>query len=140
MADDVTIGHGSRTAVFRSASRSTSDDPYSGSSFVVELHADGLNIERVVFMYRFSWDTLADFFDGLAASWRGWEGERQWESPEYDLTIRATSDALGHNVLEIVVRDGPEYTWKTRIGGFVISAGEDMAAVAREMRTWADSR
>lgn len=41
MADDVTIGHGSPTAVFRNLRRSGSDDPYSGSSFVAELHGEG---------------------------------------------------------------------------------------------------
>ncbi len=89
-------------------------------------------------MYRFSWGTLADFFDGLAASWRGWEGERQWESPEYDLTIRATSDALGHNLLEIVVRDGPAGSWRTEVGGFELAAGEETASIAGSMREWAE--
>lgn len=139
MTDSVTIGHGSPTAVFRNAQRSDSDDPYAGSNFVIELRADGLNVERVVFMYTFSWASLVDFFDGLAAAWRGWDGERLWESPEYDLAISGVSDTLGHNMLQITVRDGPVYTWKTRVDGFSISAGEDMAAIARDLRSWVDS-
>lgn len=137
MPDEVKVGHGLPTAVFRSASRPASGDPYAGSSFVIELRADGLNVERLVFMYTFSWGTLAAFFDGLAASWRGWDGERQWESPECDLAISAISDALGHNMLQIVVRDGPDGSWRTQVEGFVLAAGEETARAATSVREWA---
>ncbi len=139
MSDSVMIGHGSPTAVFRSARRSTSDDPYAGSNFVVELHSDGVDAVRSVFMFSFDWDALAAFFSDLADSWRGWEGEKSWESIEHDLRVTATSDPLGHCLLTFTLRDGPNYTWETVVGGFKIDAGEDMAAVASEMRAWADS-
>lgn len=137
MSDAVTIGHGSPTAVFRSARRSTSDDPYAGSDFVMELHSDGVNAVRSVFMFSFDWDALAAYFSDLAGSWRGWDGKNTWESIEHDLRITATSDPLGHCLLTFTLRDGPNYTWETVVGGFKVDAGEDMAAVAREMRAWA---
>lgn len=138
MRDAVTIGHGSPTAVFRNAQRSDSDDPYAGSNFVAELHGDGVDAVRSVFMFSFDWNALAAYFADLAESWRGWEGENVWESIEHDLRITATSDRLGHCHLTFTLRDGPNYTWETTVSGFAISAGEDMAAVAREMRAWAD--
>ena len=139
MTDAVTIGHGSPTAVFRNAQRSDSDDPYAGSTFVTELHSDGVDAMRSVFMFSFGWDALTAYFADLADSWRGWEGEKAWESIEHDLRVTATSDRLGHCHLTFTLCDGPDYTWKITVGGFVLSAGEDLAAVAREVRSWAES-
>jgi hypothetical protein len=42
---------------------------------------------------------LAGFFAELAASWRGWRGERTYESIEHDLRIVATHD--GHVRLKV---------------------------------------
>jgi hypothetical protein len=139
MTDHVVIGRGTPTAVFRSVSREESDDPYASSSFVVELCSDGLNSTRSVFMLSLDWDALASLFSDLANGWRGWEGEKSWESIEHDLTITAVSDSLGHCLLTFTLRDGANYTWKTVVGGFKIDAGEDMAAVARDMRAWVDN-
>lgn len=138
MTDRVLIGRGTPTALLRSVSRAESDDPYAGSSFVVELHSDGLDAIRSVFMFSFDWDALANLFSDLANSWEGWEGEKSWESTEHDLTITAVSDSLGHCLLTFTLRDGPNYTWKTVVGGFVIDAGEDMATVASDIRAWMD--
>ena len=138
MTDHVVIGRDNPTAIFRSFSREESDDPYAGSSFVVELHSDGLEAIRYVSMFNFEWDALANFFSDLASSWRGWEGEKSWESVEHHLRITAVSDSLGHCLLTFTLRDGPKYTWKTVVSGFKIDAGEDMAALAREMRSWVD--
>ena len=42
---------------------------------------------------------LARFFEDLATSWRGWSGERAYESIEHDLRIVATHD--GHVRLRV---------------------------------------
>ena len=39
---------------------------------------------------------LGDFFQDLARNWKGWEGERRWETLEGEFSICATSDRLGH--------------------------------------------
>jgi hypothetical protein len=124
----VHIGQGQPTARFHSA---TTD------SFGIDLLSDGLTASRSVYIHSFDINALAAFFEDLADSWKGWEGEKSWHSIEHELLITATSDALGHCLLTFTLRDGPNYTWKTTVGGFEISAGEDMAAVAREMRSWA---
>jgi hypothetical protein len=37
-----------------------------------------------------------EFFSELAASWRGWSGQKMFESLEHDLKMVATSDRTGH--------------------------------------------
>ena len=131
VALSVDIGHGHPTARFHSA---TID------SFGIELVSDGLTASRVVYVHDFDLDALAGFFQDLADSWKGWDGEKSWHSIESDLLIRATSDDLGHCLLTFTLSDGPIHTWQTTVSGFAISAGEDMAAVASEMRAWAGTR
>ena len=136
--DELTIGRGSQVAIFRDAiSGPPRADPYSGEgSFVVELRAEGLRAQRTVFMFSFDWANLAAFFADLAESWRGWDGEKRWESIEHDLSITATSDSRGHCRLHFVVRDGPNPTWEVSMIGPEIDAGEDMATVARNVEQW----
>lgn len=134
--DEVIIGLGTPSAVFRSIDRGAGNDPYAAEGFVFELRADGLQIARHVFMFSFDWDALAAFFVDLADSWRGWDGEESWRSIEHDLSITATSDGGRHVNLEFTVRDGSNGSWSVTAGGFSIDAGEDMTTAARNIRAW----
>ncbi len=65
------------------------------------------------------WDAgftaLAAFFEGLASDWRGWKGERVFESIEGDLRIQATHDGhvnLRVTLWESTVPDG----WRVEAG------------------------
>jgi len=129
MADDVTIGHGSPVAAFRSAARSGSGDPYAGSSFMVELHSDGVRAIRSVFMSSSEWDALAAYFSDLANSWRG--GKARSRGNRSSMIF----GSLPHPTRWVIAN----WTWKTVVGGFKVDAGEDMATVAREMLAWAGS-
>lgn len=42
---------------------------------------------------------LAEFFDDLAKSWKGWTGDKRFTSVEHDLALRATHDGRGHVLL-----------------------------------------
>ena len=126
--DQVVLGIGTPSAIFRSPTR---------TGFVIELRAEGLRVERHVYMLTFDWDNLGAFFSKLAESWRGFDGELSWHSVEHDLTIVATSDNRGHCMLEFTVRGGPNYTWRAKVGDFTVDAGEDMAALARSIHGWA---
>ncbi|MDJ0953214.1 MAG: DUF6228 family protein [Acidimicrobiia bacterium] len=134
--DEVIIGLGTPSAVFRSIDRSDGDDPYGGGGFVFGLNADGLQIERRVFMFSFDWDALIAFFSDLADSWQGWDGHKSWHSIEHDLSIAATADGGRHVNLEFTVRDGPHGSWSVTAGEFSIDAGEDMTTAARNIRAW----
>src|SRR6266550_3786822 len=62
----------------------TSPDP---ESFIARLEAPDVTAEVLVIHYQ--GDRLAEFFADLAASWRGWEGERAWRSTEDALAFHA---------------------------------------------------
>jgi uncharacterized protein DUF6228 len=49
---------------------------------------------------------LAEYFEQLAADWRGWAGERRWESLEGDVALVATHDGLG--TVALIARLGTE--------------------------------
>lgn len=62
-------------------------------------------------------EQLAEFFDGLAENWRGWNGEQTWNSVEDDLSLAATHDGLGHVLLWVTLGTvvAPEQkTWLVR--------------------------
>jgi hypothetical protein len=47
---------------------------------------------------------LAEYFEGLAVDWRGWSGERRWESLEGDVQLLAVHDGLGTITLRASLR------------------------------------
>lgn len=98
------------------------------------LRVDGLEAQRVVFHhYSKGFADLSDFFTELEQAWRGWEGERTYESLEGDLRLSATHD--GHVVLTVdlsqsTIPDG----WAVR-AVLKLEAGEELAAAALAVRT-----
>ena len=53
--------------------------------------------------------SLTDYFGTLAAEWRGWEGEKEWDALEGQLSLSCTSDKTGH--ARLVVRVGETTHW-----------------------------
>jgi hypothetical protein len=49
-------------------------------------------------------DDLDGFIRGLAADWRGWDGDRAWISLEEHMSIVATHDDIGHVRLRVTLR------------------------------------
>lgn len=105
---------------------------------MVEVHSDDLDAIRSIYVHSFDLSSLAALFSDLADSWSGWEGEKSWHSIEHELLITAASDNLGHCLLTFTLQNGPNYTWRAIVGGFIVDAGEEMAAVAREISAWVD--
>ena len=52
------------------------------------IDAPGLDASRDAYEYE-GYGALAEFFRGMADSWRGWSGERSFASLEGDLDITA---------------------------------------------------
>jgi len=126
-----TIGHGSIVVTFGARD---------AHGFLVEVAADGLVVAQGVSMAdEVFFEMLAGYFEDLAASWHGWEGEKRWRSPESDLEILATFGLRGHCAFAITVRDGPEYTWKSTVIDLVVEAGEELSQLARDVRRWANA-
>jgi hypothetical protein len=76
---------------------------------------------------------LVNFFEDLARHWKGWEGEKRWCSVEEDFILSATSDSVGHVMLQVTLRSGPydeDWTVETAV---TIDPGQ-LEKVADEMK------
>jgi Family of unknown function (DUF6228) len=87
---------------------------------------------RVSADYAVGFDDLVSFFRGMADSWRGWQGARQYVSLERDLVLTATHD--GHVRLAVQLRleatlsDGWSAAAVIRL-----DPGEEMTVVAEQL-------
>jgi hypothetical protein len=71
-------------------------------SVVVRLRVPGLDASRQIWAhYATGFDELVAFFNGLAADWRGWQGERTYESLEHDLRLTAAHDGHVHLLVQL---------------------------------------
>jgi hypothetical protein len=75
-----------------------SDEPW---YWRVTLKSGGLNASTDIDLdsLRHSAGPIGDFFLGLAADWRGWQGERTWGGGP--LTLSAIHDGLGHITIDV---------------------------------------
>ena len=95
--DEVRVGGPGGTVIFRCARRLPNG---AAELLSVTLQDSDLNAGRGVYEgYADGFGPLADFFRDLAEHWRGWDGERTYESIEHDLRIVATHD--GHLRLKV---------------------------------------
>ncbi|MER5976746.1 DUF6228 family protein [Streptomyces sp. NPDC001857] len=103
--------------------------------YAIELRAPGLSarVDEVVAWVRDS--GLPGFLEGVAADYRGWDGERRWQTDDRDLAVSALFRSGGHVGLTWTLRP-----WPRAAGGWSASAttwleaGEQMAALAADVR------
>ena len=50
--------------------------------------------------------SLANFFSSLDENWRGWDGERVWQSEEVELRLAARHNKTNTVVLAAVLENG----------------------------------
>jgi hypothetical protein len=97
------------------------------------IECDGLTAEAKVYE-RYSGDALRldSFFGDLAAQWRGWDGDKEWES--LGLRLAARHDRLGHIALDAILRESYALAnrWQVR-ASFTLDAG-GLDRLAREAR------
>ncbi|MET3985634.1 DUF6228 family protein [Streptomyces sp. PvR034] len=103
--------------------------------YAVELRAPGLTA-RANEVVAWTWDSdLAPFLEGLASDYRGWDGERSWETNDKDLTVAAVFRSGGYVGLTWALRP-----WPRAAGGWAASvttwleAGEQMSSFATDVR------
>ena len=98
----------------------------------VRLDGPSLSASRQVYAgWHEGFEILARYFDDLAASWRGWEGERVFESIERDLRIAATHD--GHVQMGILLWECSQPGgWRVQ-AELRLDAGEQLASAARDV-------
>ena len=101
-------------------------------SVLATITEGDLTARRVVQgAYSGGFDSLAAFFAGLADDWRGWEGERIYESLEHDLRFVAVHD--GHIRLKVRLwqsSDPNGWSVETRL---ILEPGEELARVAQDL-------
>jgi hypothetical protein len=117
---DVEFGSG---ATLIALSHETSD------SVLVTIREGDLRARRMVHgAYSGGFDNLAAFFADLAKDWRGWAGERIYESLEHDLRFVAEHD--GHVRLKVRLwqsSDPDGWSVETRLS---LEPGEELARLA----------
>ena len=97
------------------------------------------DLTATLVFYELSMDLLARYFDQLAQDWRGWDGERAWESLEHDLSLIATHDGRGTVRLRVLLRtdtlDARGEGWWRAEASLSIDAGTYLTNVARAAKT-----
>ena len=103
----------------------------SGTPLTLVATLDGPGLSASVSAYDDRYEALTAFFQGLADSWRGWEGDRCFSSLEGELDITARHD--GHIRLSIRlgrVDDPGHWTVQAEV---TVDPGEDIASAARDV-------
>ena len=102
--------------------------PPDPDAFTARLIAPGLSAEVAVFHY--GGDFLGQYFAELAASWRGWDGGRDWRSLEGALEFHASISKAGAVLIQVVLRNSADFSWRLTYD-FGIENG-DLDMLARE--------
>ncbi|MFI1757308.1 DUF6228 family protein [Streptomyces sp. NPDC020571] len=103
--------------------------------YAVELRAPGLTA-RVDEVVAWIWDRdLTTFLEALAADYRGWDGERGWQTNDRDLTVSAVFRSGGHVGLTWAIRPWPQAAggWAASVTTW-LEAGEQMTSLAAQVR------
>ena len=103
-------------------------------SIDIQLNVPDLQVQRTVAAHPGNgFDDLVDFFRSLATSWRGWSGERTYESLEGDLRLTAVHD--GHVQLTMGIRQSTELDgWEVK-ASIRLDPGEDLSTVVDDIET-----
>jgi hypothetical protein len=105
--------------------------------YAVELWAPGLTA-RVNEVVAWIWDSdLTTFLEDLVADYRGWDGERSWQTNDRDLTVSALFRSGGYVGLTWAMRPWPQAAggWGASVTTW-LEAGEQMATLAADVRTF----
>lgn len=113
-----------------------SREPGSQDYLSAELCLPGLSARTDVYEFN-GFGGLADFFSGMVADWRGWQGVRECESLEGDMRIEATHDG-GHIQLRVTLRRDTPSGWHgerwVTTADLVLELGEQLRGIADELR------
>lgn len=97
----------------------------------VTAELEGLRATKSVYDFD-GWSGLLSFFEGLARNWRGWDGEKNFDSLEGDFRLSAKHD--GHVRLSFELEDfGRSVTWAVR-GEVILDPGEELTAALEALR------
>jgi len=84
-------------------------------TWLVRLAGPGLDASLLCPEAGWEPQLLAEFFEGLDHDWRGWDGERTWQSEEAELRLVATHDKTNTVLVSAVLEDGAPPRWSCRV-------------------------
>jgi hypothetical protein len=101
-------------------------------SVEVSLRTPGLDARlQVQSHYASGFDDLVAFFQGLAAGWRGWQGEQVYESLEHDLRLTATHNGHVRLAVQMSLTSEPEGWSASAV--LRLDPGEEMTQAADDV-------
>jgi hypothetical protein len=76
------------------------------------LLSEGLSVELTFAEAGWEPQSLADFLDGIAANWRGWPGERTWQSAEAELRLTLRHDKTNTVLVRVELEQAAPPRWR----------------------------
>jgi len=128
----VVLGPDGGSVVTFSGSFDPYKDGYDFRDFKVHIADEGLTATTMVRSMETA-NGLAAFVGSLVADWKGWNGERKWESIEHDMGLTASHDGLGTITLRVEVRSDPYPTRWTASTTVRLAAGEELTRFAQRI-------
>ena len=126
---EATVGHQGKLS-FR-VERTFSNPDLTIDDLIVTAELPGLRAGKRVWDFD-GWSGLLSFFDELAHNWRGWHGEKTFDSIEGDLRLTAKHD--GHVRIAFELREFAGATpWRAQ-GELALDPGEELTAAAESLR------
>lgn len=118
---------------------SDSADGLLGDYVTAALHSGGTGnltaAKRVYGGYSGGFADLVAYFADLETRWRGWHGERSWESLEHDLRLDARH-AYGHVQVRVTLR-AERASWGsdgwTATADLTVEPGEQLSTICRDL-------
>lgn len=86
-----------------------------GALSVWQARLSGSGLDATVVCAEAGWQpppSLADFLAALDEDWRGWEGERVWQSAEAELRLTARHDKTNTVLVTVAMDDGAPPRWR----------------------------
>lgn len=78
------------------------------------------------------WSALLSFFEELALNWRGWDGDKTFDSLEGDFQLSAKHDGHVRLSFELTQFERPT-TWAAK-GELTLDPGEELTAAVEALR------
>ena len=94
-----------------------------------ELEDVGLSCRARVMSHDPGGRRFGDVFRDMNDSWRGWQGEKHWESPEGELELRFSMSATGNIGVKVALRDPYRWTARTTMG---TQSGDSLSQLLKE--------
>ena len=100
-------------------------------NLTVTVEQQGLRASKRVWDFD-GWSALLSFFEGLAVNWRGWDGNKNFDSLEGDFRLSAKHDGHVRLSFELGEFDRPT-PWAAK-GELTLDPGEELTEAVEALR------